>query len=223
MKLYNVLVISWHLSKPLAIGAQTLHRDINKEWNAKPMDGYTLDMKKKTATYAQTPYAPTYAPTSNPTSSPTSSPTSAPTSSPTSSPVIGTPYPSSHPTPSATCVDDSSWYKDDSTEKDCVWVGEKKNKRCSKLSNSANGMIPASSACKASCNTCFTPTTFPTLMPTPCGESDSTTWHKWNNPNKNCEWVSKRPKKRCSIGSKKVDGVWGNPAKADCRATCCDY
>merc|ERR1712021_118866 len=107
-------------------------------------------------------------------------------------------------TPSATCVDDSSWYKDDSTAKDCVWVGEKKKNRCSKLSNSANGMIPASSACKASCNTCFTPTTFPTLMPTPCGESDSTTWHKWRHSNK-------------------VDGVWGNLAKAECRASCCDY
>jgi len=152
---------------------------------------------------------------------PSSEPTASPTSTPTGSP---TPYPSSHPTPSATCVDDSSWYKDDSTAKDCVWVGKKKNKRCSKRSNSANGMIPASSACKASCNTCFTPTTFPTIMPTPCGDSDSTTWHKWGNPNKDCDWAAKRPNKRCSVGSMKLDdGAYGNFAKEECRAACCDY
>merc|ERR1711935_769446 len=168
--------------------------------------------------------SPTSSPTSNPTGSPTASPTSTPTGSPTSPPTDGTPYPSSHPTPSATCVDDSSWYKDDSTAKDCVWVGKKKNKRCSKRSNSTNGMVPASSACKASCNTCFTPTTFPTLMPTPCGESDSTIWHKKGNPNKDCNWVSKRPRKRCYFGSGKSDtGEYGNFAKEECRATCCDY
>lgn len=134
---------------------------------------------------------------------------------------VPTPSPTSHPTPSATCVDDSSWYKGAETAKDCVWVGEKKNKRCSKMSND---MIPASSACKASCNTCFTPTSFPTTMPTPCGDLDSTTWHKWRNPNKDCDWVAKRPKKRCSIGAKKLDnGAFGNFAKEECRAACCDY
>jgi len=112
------------------------------------------------------------------------------------------------PTPAPTsCVNDPSWYKDDTLWKDCDWVSSKPSQRCSKMSNAANGFISADEGCPVACNSCFSPTTSPTMQPTTC--ADSTSWYKSGRTAKNCEWVSKRSTKRC-----------GYHAKQNCKVAC---
>jgi len=131
-----------------------------------------------------------------------------PVSIPTNAPI---PVPAVNPVPMPTdssCRDSTTWYKR-KTWKNCRWVSENTDNRCSRKGNDGTY---AYESCLAACG-CSTDVPIP--APTTSDAcADSTTWYKrktW----KNCHWVSKNTDNRCS--RKGNDGTY---AYESCLAAC---
>jgi len=105
-------------------------------------------------------------------------------------------------TVAASCTD-GVWSKAGDPAKDCAWVGDLAEKRCLVKNDAAEY---AFETCLASCGG--------------CGHAcaDSATWHKIDDPSKDCAWV-KRVYNRCA-----VVGADGDFAFNHCRRACmtCD-
>jgi hypothetical protein len=78
-----------------------------------------------------------------------------------------------------------TWHKKDDESKDCKWVAATNTeKRCAVK---GEDKVLASYACPNACGTAS------------CG--DDVTWHKRDEPEKTCAWVSVFPRKRCFVRS----------------------
>jgi len=121
--------------------------------------------------------------------------------------------------PSTGCQDDRTW-QDAQSQKGCIWVAKRAEKRCKRESSEA---VSANDACALSCGNCaLTSTVIPPsdATATPC--SDDTTWED-EQSNLGCHWVAKSPYIRCKRESS--EGVSANDACAlscgNCPSTGC--
>jgi len=109
------------------------------------------------------------------------------------------------------CVDDVSWHKEGSPEKDCVWASRFSNRLATLGEDGKYGY----EACPRAARTCRQDAAEARAT---CG--DSTTWVKKNGPaSKNCAWVAAKPEARCMVKDAKAV-LAAEACKAACGA--CD-
>ncbi|KAJ1460969.1 hypothetical protein M885DRAFT_433419 [Pelagophyceae sp. CCMP2097] len=93
----------------------------------------------------------------------------------------------------AVCDDSPTWFKDGQPKKPCEWVAFNAKERCNK--SDADG-VKASVGCPAACGTCAG-----AKDDDAAGDdavcADSATWFKSGQPKKPCDWVARKPDKRC--------------------------
>ncbi|KAJ1447767.1 hypothetical protein M885DRAFT_575454 [Pelagophyceae sp. CCMP2097] len=94
------------------------------------------------------------------------------------------------------CGDSATWHKRGNPTKDCAWVADDTDKRCSKFDEDK---VPALTECAATCDSCG---------------SCTNEWSKKGKTSKGCAWVLKKPAKRCSLQGS--DGALASVACCDC-------
>jgi len=134
----------------------------------------------------------------------------------------GEPTPSATPAPepAVACGDSEDWYYK-KEQKNCEWVAENTETRCSKKGTLDGEEVEAKKACLKTCGQCE-----PEPTPTPTPESpeqceDDESWYKKEGQEgKTCAvWVSKNPEDRCNKKGYIADGSKVRASEACC-ATC---
>lgn len=98
------------------------------------------------------------------------------------------------------CADSKTWQKTDAPEKDCAWVGEHAEQRCSAKGEASYAFMD----CAAACGTCAPPA---------AACEDSGTWHKRGDPAKDCDWVAAFSYARATVVGEDGSRAWeGCPA-----------
>ena len=155
------------------------------EWNGVPLSSFCPITCDACASI------PTAEPTDAPIPSPAPVAPVAPTDAPTDAPVAPT---------VPTCEDDPDFLFSNEPGRDCAWVGNKPDKRCT---NEWNG-VPLAFFCPVTCDACDDsfPTEEPTSSPVapsaptdaPCADGDLA---YGGDASKDCDWVAKKPNNRC--------------------------
>jgi len=104
------------------------------------------------------------------------------------------------------CDDSMTWSASSDETKDCSWVAEASNQRCTKYGVDVNETVLAFVACPQSCRVC------PGFLGETC--DNDATWYKKGEPSKNCDWVA-QSFPRCR--AKGFDDTW---AYQNCRLAC---
>ena len=108
------------------------------------------------------------------------------------------------------CADSKTWQKTDAPEKDCAWVGEHAEQRCSAKGEASYAFMD----CAAACGTCAPPA---------AACEDSGTWHKRGDPAKDCDWVAAFSYARATVVGEDGSRAWeACPAAARRCAGCAD-